>query len=86
MAAVCATEAYAERIAANPGNRARLMDMEPECFIAVLTRWRALFTARADLPVMGVSEAELGSIAVPAIVIPGNDLTHSSQSASPPSA
>jgi hypothetical protein len=28
---------------------------------------------------MGVSEAELGSIRAPAVVIPGNDKTHSSE-------
>jgi hypothetical protein len=29
MAAVCATEQYQERIAANPANRERLMAMDP---------------------------------------------------------
>jgi hypothetical protein len=32
------------------------------------------------LPVMGVTEAELASIKAPTIVIPGNDMTHSSES------
>jgi pimeloyl-ACP methyl ester carboxylesterase len=80
MAAVCATEQYQERIAANPANRARLMAMEPEHYIAVMSRWREQFSSGGHLPVMGVSETELRSIKIPAIVIPGNDNTHSSAS------
>lgn len=80
MAAVCATDAYRERIQANSANRAKLMSMDPRRFIAVLSRWRELFVQGAHLPVMGVSEAELRSIKAPTIVIPGNDQTHSSES------
>jgi pimeloyl-ACP methyl ester carboxylesterase len=80
MAAVCATEQYRERIAANPANRERLMKMEPARYIAVMSRWRDNFIQGAHLPVMGVSESELRSIRVPTIVIPGNDKTHSSES------
>jgi pimeloyl-ACP methyl ester carboxylesterase len=81
MAAVCATEQYRERIAANPGNRERLMRMDPARYIAVMSRWHELFVRGADSPVMGVREAELRSIKVPTIIIPGNDKTHSSASA-----
>jgi pimeloyl-ACP methyl ester carboxylesterase len=80
MAAVCATEQYAERIAANQANRERLMRLDPKRFIAVMSRWRELFERGAHLPVMGVTEEELGSIRVPTLVIPGNDKTHSSAS------
>ena len=80
MAAVCATQQYQERIAANPANRERLMGMDPRRYIEVMRRWRDLFVAGAQLPVMGVTEAELASIRVPAVVIPGNDKTHSSES------
>jgi pimeloyl-ACP methyl ester carboxylesterase len=80
MTAVCATEQYAERIAANPANRDRLMSMDPKRYIAVMRRWRELFVAGAHHPVMGVTEAELASIQVPTIVIPGNDKTHASAS------
>ncbi len=78
MAAICDTEAYAERIAANPANGDKLRNMDPEEFIAALTRWRDLFVAGKDLPVFGVSEAELNSIKIPTIVIPGNDKVHDS--------
>jgi pimeloyl-ACP methyl ester carboxylesterase len=80
MAAVCATEHYAKLIETNPANRDKLMAMEPQQFIAVLKRWRDKFVAGAHLPVMGVTEAELASIKAPTIVIPGNDMTHSSES------
>jgi pimeloyl-ACP methyl ester carboxylesterase len=80
MAAVCATEQYQERIKANPRNRAYLMAMDPKRYIGVMSRWRDEFSRGGHLPVMGVSEAELRSINVPAIVIPGNDNTHSSAS------
>ncbi len=81
MAAVCATEQYQERIAANPSNLARLMAMDPKAYIAVMSRWLAHFNAGTQLPVMGVSEAQLKSIKVPTLIIPGNDKTHSSSSA-----
>ncbi len=81
MAAVCATEQWKERIAANPSTRDRLMAMPPQKFVDVLTRWNDIFVAGGKYPVMGVSEQELKSINVPTIVIPGNDKTHASQSA-----
>ena len=81
MAAVCATEQYQERIAANPSNRERLMAMDPKHYIEVMTRWLTRFNAGTHLPVMGVTEAQLNSIKVPTLVIPGNDKTHSSASA-----
>ena len=80
MAAVCATEQYRERIAANPANGPRLMAMRPERYIEVMTRWREQFSAGGEHPVMGISESNLRSVAVPAVVIPGNDKTHSSAS------
>jgi len=80
MAAVCATEQYKERIAANPANSERLMKMDAKRYIEVMSRWRDNFLKGAHLPVMGVSEAELRSIKIPSVVIPGNDKTHSSES------
>ncbi|MBI2179439.1 MAG: alpha/beta hydrolase [Deltaproteobacteria bacterium] len=40
MAAVCEMEHWKERIAARPENRAALMKMAPERFIAVMAHWR----------------------------------------------
>ena len=78
MAAVCATEEYQERIAANAKNKATLMAMDPKDYIAKMKRWCELFEAGAHYPVMGVTPEQMASIKVPTIVIPGNDLTHAS--------
>lgn len=80
MAAVCATEQYQERISANRASEGVLMNMDPAEFIRVMSQWRDLFIAGADLPVMGVTKEELDGIKMPTIVIPGNDNTHSSES------
>ena len=80
MAAICETEAYRERIEARAENRDKLMKMDPERFIAVMTRLKALFEEGANLPVMGVTEAQLATIKAPTMIIPGNDQTHSSES------
>jgi pimeloyl-ACP methyl ester carboxylesterase len=80
MAAVCETEMYRERIAINPSNRGRLMSMDPARFIAVMERWLAIFMDGPKEPLIGISEAQLRSIAAPTLVIPGNDKTHSAAS------
>ena len=76
MAAVCASEHFRERIADRPQNRARLMAMDVQRFIAVMTHWRGYFIAGADQPVIGASEAELRAIPVPTCIVPGNDRIH----------
>ena len=77
MAAVCATKQYQERIAANPANRERLMCMDPKRYVEVMSSWLAIFTRGPVAPMYGVTDAQLASIRVPSIVIPGNDKTHS---------
>ena len=79
MAAVCEMEHWKERIAANPANRAALMNLAPARFIEVMSHWREYFLKGADLPVIGATEAELRSIKVPACIVPGNDNTHGRQ-------
>ncbi len=76
MEAVCATEHFAECIAANPSNRDRLMAMKTEYFIQVMNNWAGYFLADADLPVIGATEDDLKSISAPACVVPGNDWRH----------
>ena len=79
MAAVCEMEHWKERIEARPENRAALMKMTPERFVTVMSHWREYFLKGADLPVIGASEEDLGSIKVPACIVPGNDNTHGRQ-------
>ena len=78
MAAVCATEQYQERIAANPATRERLMAMDPKQYIKVMSNWMEQFIASTKMEVFGMTDADLASIAVPTVVIPGNDQTHAS--------
>ena len=56
MAAVCALDHFKERIEARPSNRADLMAMAPQAFIAAMERWREQFAKGAELPVIGASE------------------------------
>ena len=76
MAAVCEMEHWRERIAERPASRDLLMEMNPKRFIAAMADWSEYFVRGGDLPVLGVTEAELRSIRVPACIIPGNDRTH----------
>ncbi len=76
MAAVRDSEHFSEVIKANPANRARLMSMQVESFLAVMERWRRSFNEGAEHPVLGLSPAELRSMAVPACIVPGNDRVH----------
>ena len=76
MAAVCDSEHFAEIIAANPANRARLMALSPGDLIARMRRWRQNFNESADYPVIGLSPEELRSLTMPACVVPGNDRVH----------
>jgi pimeloyl-ACP methyl ester carboxylesterase len=80
MAAVCATDAYQERIQASAASGETLMAMDPDEFIDIMSRLRELFVAGANLPVMGATAEELAQIKAPSIVIPGNDNTHASTS------
>jgi len=76
MAAICATEEFAERIRDRPENRERLMKMDPARFIEVMSDWNRNFLEGAEKPVIGATEAEIRSIKVPACIVPGNDLSH----------
>jgi pimeloyl-ACP methyl ester carboxylesterase len=80
MAAICAMDLWKERIAANPANGEYLAHLPAQQFIEVLTRWNEIFVAGGKYPVMGVTPDELRAIKTPTIVIPGNDMTHSSTS------
>ena len=76
MAAVCETDHFRELIAARPENRETLMSMDAARFVDAMSAWDRQFRTGADQPVIGASEAQLKSIAVPACVVPGNDRTH----------
>lgn len=79
MRAVAELDHFKERCAANPSNLGYLLRLDPKRFIAVMRHWREYFLRGADLPIIGASEADLKSIKVPTVVIPGNDRTHGSE-------
>ena len=76
MKAVTELDHFKDRCIANPSNLGYLIRLDPKRFIDVMTRWRKSFTESVDLPIIGASEADLKSIKVPTVVIPGNDRTH----------
>jgi pimeloyl-ACP methyl ester carboxylesterase len=76
MEAVCSSEHWSGLIASNPANRARLMALDPGRFVAIMREWRKSFEAGAEYPVIGLSPAELRSLAMPACICPGNDRVH----------
>jgi pimeloyl-ACP methyl ester carboxylesterase len=76
MEAVCRTEHFAEVIASNPANRARLTTLDPQRFIGIMEEWRRAFNKGAQHPVIGLSPSELRSLTMPACIIPGNDRVH----------
>ncbi len=78
MKAVCATEQYQERIAANPANEARLMAMDPAEYIRVMSHWLDIFLRGPRKPVLGMTDEAMAGIRVPTLVVPGNDNTHAS--------
>jgi pimeloyl-ACP methyl ester carboxylesterase len=76
MEAVCRTNHFGELIASNPANRARLLTVRVERFIAVMSEWRRSFNEGADHPVIGISPTQLRSLTAPACIVPGNDRVH----------
>ena len=76
MQAVVETPFFAERCAANPGNRERLLSMNPGEFIAIMQRWERFFSEGGDLPVIGATEQELATIKVPTAIVAGDDDVH----------
>jgi pimeloyl-ACP methyl ester carboxylesterase len=76
MEAVAATPFFAERITQNPGNKLRLMSMDPREFIATMAGWGRYFSEAGDLPVIGATEAELAGIKVPTCIVAGDDDVH----------
>lgn len=77
MPAVRAMDHWKACMEANPDNARILSTMPVERFVSVMTKWRDEFVQGVNLPVVGVSREEMGSIRVPSIIVPGNDQVHS---------
>lgn len=76
MAAVCASEHFAERIKQRTVNRDAILKMDVNRFIASFEQWAQGFLDDATKPVIGATAAQLQSLKVPTLVVPGNDKTH----------
>jgi len=76
MAAVCASPHFAECIRVRPKGRDELMQIDVKKFVEVMETWRQAFIHSASLPVIGATEDQLKSLAVPICLIPGNDRIH----------
>ena len=73
MSAGCLSEHFSEVIAANPANRALLMNMDRQESIALMERWQQSFNDGAEHPVLGLSPAEMRAMTTTACIIPGTD-------------
>ncbi len=76
MDAVCRTEHFAAMIAANPSNRERLTALGAERFKAGIERWLAGFRKGTDYPVSGIEPEAMRRLALPTLIVPGNDRVH----------
>lgn len=76
MAAVAQTPFFAARIAQNPANRDRLLAMDPAVFAQTLKRWNRAFYHDPAASLAGVADAALGLLAIPTLLVSGNDDVH----------
>jgi pimeloyl-ACP methyl ester carboxylesterase len=83
MDGVVALDRFAASIAHCPANRARLLAMAPADFVRQMAYWEAFFDTSGDLPIAGcrATAKEWQTIAVPAVVIAGNDAIHPAEAA-----
>ena len=74
--AVLATEHFAAMAEATPASGETLRRMGAVAFREAMARWLAGFRAGCVHPVAGIGSPDIRQIAVPAIVVPGNDKIH----------
>lgn len=76
MAAIVEAPYWAERIAANPANRGRLLEQDPRAFAAIMRRWQKGISV--DDPVFGATEDDLRRVRVPTAILapPSSDTGH----------
>ena len=76
MSAIIETPYWAERIDANPANRSRLLEQDPQEFATLMRRWQ--HGIRVDDPVFGATEDDLRRISVPTGILapPSSDTGH----------
>lgn len=78
MDAVAKTAPWAELIAGNPRNRDILFSRSADEFLGVLERWAEAFVPSPDMPIPGMTGAELAQLTMPVLIFAGHpcDLVH----------
>jgi pimeloyl-ACP methyl ester carboxylesterase len=78
MAALVELPEWHALIEANPGNRDRLLQLEPEEFLSVMMRWFNAYVPKPGQTIPGVDDTEFEAIKVPTMIIRGgeNDIDH----------
>jgi hypothetical protein len=79
MRAVADTPFFAERIAANEGNRDRILSFDVDEFVQVMMAWNSFFDYHADMPIAGATEAQISTIMAPTLIFEGNDERHTKE-------
>jgi 2-hydroxy-6-oxonona-2,4-dienedioate hydrolase len=68
MEAVVELPMWADTLAANPSNRARLLALDVDAFIAGQKRWLNAYIPDVEAPVPGLTEDALAAIAIPTLI------------------
>jgi 2-hydroxy-6-oxonona-2,4-dienedioate hydrolase len=78
MAALLDLPEWQALIAANPGNRDRLLEMPAEDFLRVMMRWFNAYVPKPGQTIPGVDDTEFDAITVPTMIIRGGaeDIDH----------
>jgi pimeloyl-ACP methyl ester carboxylesterase len=78
MEGVLALAEWRERVEANPANKQRFLDLDPDEFLKVMLRWLNAFVSKPGQTIPGVEDEMFDNIKVPTLIIRGgeNDLDH----------
>ncbi|HLN15846.1 MAG TPA: alpha/beta hydrolase [Acidimicrobiales bacterium] len=68
MEAVAALPQWEDTFAANPGNRDRVLGMDPDEFVRVMQSWLLAYVPEKGRPIPGVEEAQLAGVKAPCLV------------------
>jgi 2-hydroxy-6-oxonona-2,4-dienedioate hydrolase len=71
VAALSSLPEWQERIADNPANRERLLDLDPDEFLKVMLRWLDAFVVKPGQTIPGVDDEMFDRITVPTLIIRG---------------
>jgi 2-hydroxy-6-oxonona-2,4-dienedioate hydrolase len=78
MAGVAGLPDWQELFEVNPGNRDRLLALDPDEFVKVQLRWMNAFIPKAGQTIAGIDDEEFDGITIPTLIIRGGakDIHH----------